>query len=99
MRECVSLVAKGVISPAELDTCVKWGIGFKLAVIGPMELLDVAGLDIYEAVASYLNADLDDSARVSDYITFSAPARSRCRAIVVRAFQSGWDWSARPCCV
>jgi 3-hydroxybutyryl-CoA dehydrogenase/5-formyl-3-hydroxy-2-methylpyridine 4-carboxylate dehydrogenase len=69
MRECVSLVEKGVISPAELDTCVTWGIGFKLAVIGPMELLDVAGLDIYEAVASYLNADLDDSARVSDYIT------------------------------
>jgi 5-formyl-3-hydroxy-2-methylpyridine 4-carboxylic acid 5-dehydrogenase len=47
MRECVSLVEKGVISAEELDTCVKWGIGFKLAVIGPMELLDVAGLDIY----------------------------------------------------
>jgi len=69
MRECVSLVEKGVISPEELDTCIKWGIGFKLAVIGPMELLDVAGLDIYEAVASYLNADLDNSAVVPEYIT------------------------------
>lgn len=69
MRECVSLVENGVISPAELDTCVKWGIGFKLAVIGPMELLDVAGLDIYAAVASYLNADLDNSAAVPEYVT------------------------------
>lgn len=69
MRECVSLVEKGVISAEELDTCVKWGIGFKLAVIGPMELLDVAGLDIYEAVASYLNADLDSSSGVSSYVT------------------------------
>ena len=33
-----------------------------------MELLDVAGLDIYAAVAGYLNADLDNSARVPDYI-------------------------------
>jgi 3-hydroxybutyryl-CoA dehydrogenase/5-formyl-3-hydroxy-2-methylpyridine 4-carboxylate dehydrogenase len=75
MRECVSLVEKGVISPEELDTCVKWGIGFKLAVIGPMELLDVAGLDIYAAVASYLNADLDDSATVPEYITRRTAAR------------------------
>jgi len=29
---------------------------------------------------------------------FSVPARSRCRAIVVRAFVSGWDWNAKPCC-
>jgi len=28
------------------DTCVSWGIGYKLAVVGPMALLDMAGLDI-----------------------------------------------------
>lgn len=68
LREAVSLVEKGVVSPEELDKCFKWGLGLKLAVIGPMELLDVAGLDIYEAVASYLNADLDNSADVPAYI-------------------------------
>src|SRR5262249_39198170 len=69
MRECVALAEQGVIEPEELDTCVKWGIGFKLAVIGPLELLDVAGLDIYEAVANYLNADLDKRGDVSPMIT------------------------------
>jgi 5-formyl-3-hydroxy-2-methylpyridine 4-carboxylic acid 5-dehydrogenase len=69
MRECVSLVEKGVISPEELDTCVKWSLGLKLAVIGPMELLDVAGLDIYEAVAGYLNADLDNAASVPPFVS------------------------------
>jgi 3-hydroxybutyryl-CoA dehydrogenase/5-formyl-3-hydroxy-2-methylpyridine 4-carboxylate dehydrogenase len=68
LREAVSLVEKGVVSPEELDKCFKWGLGLKLAVIGPMELLDVAGLDIYEAVAGYLNADLDSSADVPAYI-------------------------------
>lgn len=69
LREAVSLVEKGVVSPEELDKCFKWGLGLKLAVIGPMELLDVAGLDIYEAVASYLNADLENTARVPDFVT------------------------------
>ncbi len=69
MRECLSLVEQGVIEPEALDTCVQWGIGFKLAVIGPMALLDVAGLDIYQSVASYLNADLDTRADVPSYVT------------------------------
>ena len=69
MRECLSLVDNGVISAEELDTCVKWGIGFKLAVIPPLQLLDVAGLDIYNAVASYLNKDLDNRSDVSETVT------------------------------
>ena len=55
LRECFDLVEAGVIDPRDLDTCVSWGIGYKLAVIGPMALVDMAGLDIYESVASYLN--------------------------------------------
>ena len=69
LREAVSLVEKGVVSPEELDKCFKWGLGLKLAVIGPMELLDVAGLDIYEAVAGYLNADLENRTNVAPYVT------------------------------
>ena len=69
LREAVSLVEKGVVSPEELDKCFKWGLGLKLAVIGPMELLDVAGLDIYEAVASYLNQDLENTGAVPGYVS------------------------------
>ena len=75
LREAVSLVEKGVISPEELDKCFKWGLGLKLAVIGPMELLDIAGLDIYQAVASYLNADLDASRDVPRYISEKTKAK------------------------
>jgi len=75
LREAVSLVEKGVVSPEELDKCFKWGLGLKLAVIGPMELLDVAGLDVYAAVAGYLNADLDNIARVPDYIAEKVQAK------------------------
>ncbi len=69
LRECVDLVEQGVIDAKGLDTCVSWGIGYKLSVIGPMALLDVAGLDIYQAVGSYLNADLSTRKDVSPYVT------------------------------
>ncbi len=58
LREAVDLVERGVIEPEDLDACVSWGIGYKIAVIGPMALLDMAGLDIYKSVSSFLNADL-----------------------------------------
>ena len=60
LREVVDLVERGVIEPEDMDTCVSWGIGYKLAVVGPMALLDMAGMDIYHSVASFLNADLAD---------------------------------------
>jgi 3-hydroxyacyl-CoA dehydrogenase len=69
MREAVDLVDRGIIDADGMDRCVRWGIGYKLAVIGPMELLDMAGLDIYQAVGSYLNQDLSNSRDVSKTIT------------------------------
>jgi 3-hydroxyacyl-CoA dehydrogenase len=74
LRECLSLVERGIVSESALDTCVKWGIGYKLAVIGPMRLLDMAGLDIYSSVASYLNPDLSASGEVPEMIKQKAQA-------------------------
>lgn len=68
MRECLALVDEGVIGREELDLNVKWGIGYKLAVIPPMQLLDMAGLDIYTSVATYLNPDLSNASEVSSTI-------------------------------
>ena len=68
LREVVDLVERGVIEPEDLDTCVSWGIGYKLAVVGPMALLDMAGLDIYNSVSSFLNADLADRKDVAPMI-------------------------------
>lgn len=68
LREVVDLVERGVIEPEDIDTCVSWGIGYKLAVVGPMALLDMAGLDIYNSVSSFLNADLSDRKDVAPMV-------------------------------
>jgi 3-hydroxyacyl-CoA dehydrogenase len=69
MREALHLLDEGVASAEAIDTITKWGIGYKLAVIGPLELLDMAGLDIYNAVASYLNPNLNSSPGISATVT------------------------------
>ncbi|HEV7416543.1 MAG TPA: 5-formyl-3-hydroxy-2-methylpyridine 4-carboxylate 5-dehydrogenase [Tianweitania sediminis] len=68
LREVVDLVERGVIEPEDVDTCVSWGIGYKLAVVGPMALLDMAGLDIYNSVSTFLNADLADRKDVAPMV-------------------------------
>ncbi|RWN68908.1 MAG: 3-hydroxyacyl-CoA dehydrogenase family protein [Mesorhizobium sp.] len=74
LREAVDLVERGVIEPEDLDTCVSWGIGYKIAVIGPMALLDMAGLDIYKSVSSFLNADLSNRDDVAPMVLEKAGA-------------------------
>lgn len=68
LREVVDLVERDVIEPEDIDTCVSWGIGYKLAVVGPMALLDMAGMDIYHSVSSFLNQDLCDRKDVSPLV-------------------------------
>lgn len=69
LREAVDLVEQGVVDAEDMDTCVSWGIGYKLSVIGPMQLLDMAGLDIYKSVSSFLNADLCDRGDVAPLVS------------------------------
>jgi 3-hydroxybutyryl-CoA dehydrogenase/5-formyl-3-hydroxy-2-methylpyridine 4-carboxylate dehydrogenase len=69
MRECLALLDEGVVDADGLDKCVKWGIGYKLAVVPPIQLLDMAGLDIYTSVAAFLNKDLSNEAGISKTAT------------------------------
>jgi len=61
MREAIALLNEGVASAEDIDTMIKAGIGFKFPVMGPLETIDMAGLDIYYRVSQYLNKELDKS--------------------------------------
>ena len=69
LREVVALVEDGVIDPQDIDTCVSWGIGYKLGIVGPMALLDMAGLDIYESVSGFLNQELSTRKDVAPFVS------------------------------
>lgn len=60
LRECMDIVEKGVASAEDVDAVMKYGLGFRLAAYGPLEVADFGGLDTFYHVSEYLNADLCD---------------------------------------
>ncbi|MCL2669723.1 MAG: 3-hydroxyacyl-CoA dehydrogenase family protein, partial [Syntrophaceae bacterium] len=60
MREICYLLEEGVVTPEDLDTAMKSTTGFKMAWLGPMELEDMAGLDIACKVHSRTYQTLDN---------------------------------------
>ena len=60
-REAMSLVEKGVATPEAVDEVVRWSIGIRLALVGPLKQRDFNGLDTHLDIASYLYKELENS--------------------------------------
>ena len=58
LREAAALVEAGVASTADVDAVVSGSFGRRLAVAGPFEVSDLAGLDVIAAIAGELWPDL-----------------------------------------
>lgn len=57
-REALAIVEQGIASPEAVDEVVKYGFGRRLAVAGPFEVFDLAGLDTILAVAAQIFPEL-----------------------------------------
>ncbi|WP_164667750.1 3-hydroxyacyl-CoA dehydrogenase NAD-binding domain-containing protein [Virgibacillus doumboii] len=64
-REAISLLESGVASAEDIDTVVKWSIGLRMVMTGPLEQRDINGLDVHYDIASYLYKDLNNSTNPS----------------------------------
>jgi len=65
LREALHLIEAGIASPADIDTAMKHGLGLRWAFLGPLEIMDLAGLDVANTVCGYLFAALSDTKDVS----------------------------------
>jgi 3-hydroxybutyryl-CoA dehydrogenase len=68
LREAYALVDAGVCSFADVDRAVSHGLGARWAAIGPFETMDLAGLDVHEAVAANLWPELANDTEPSPSI-------------------------------
>lgn len=59
-REAMSLVDKGVATPEAIDEVVRWSLGIRLALMGPLKQRDFNGLDTHLHIASYLYKELEN---------------------------------------
>ncbi|WP_171961965.1 3-hydroxyacyl-CoA dehydrogenase family protein [Bordetella trematum] len=87
-REAISLLEKGVASAEDIDEVVKWSLGIRLALSGPLEQRDMNGIDVHHAIASYLYADLENRQTPSDLLTQKVESG----AIGAKAGQGFYTW-------
>ncbi|MFW6055625.1 MAG: 3-hydroxyacyl-CoA dehydrogenase NAD-binding domain-containing protein [Thermodesulfobacteriota bacterium] len=58
MNEAIRIIEEGVAGAEEVDTAVKAGFGFRLAVLGLIEFIDLGGVDILYYAGRYLHQEL-----------------------------------------
>ena len=61
VREALHLVEEGIASHADIDAVMKHGLGLRWALLGPLEIADLGGLDIFNTVGSYVAKSLSNA--------------------------------------
>ena len=58
LREALYIVQEGIATPEAVDATVRYSLGRRYGVTGPLESADLGGLDIFQNISSYLYKDL-----------------------------------------
>lgn len=61
LREALYLIENNVVSKEGIDDLMKYGLGFRYACLGPLEVVDFGGVDTFHHISEYLMEDLCDS--------------------------------------
>jgi 3-hydroxybutyryl-CoA dehydrogenase len=65
LREALHLVDSGIASKEDVDRAVKFGIGRRLAVTGPIETADLGGTHVFAAISEMLLPELSNAREIS----------------------------------
>lgn len=68
MNEAARMVEEGVASPEDIDKAIKYGFGFRFAVLGLLEFVDWGGGDILYYASKYLTGALNNDRYASPEI-------------------------------
>lgn len=87
-REAIAIVAEGIASPEDVDLIARLSFGLRLPVSGPLETVDLGGLDLTLAIQAYLLPELDRSTEPKPLLRDKV-ARGELGAKAGRGF---YDW-------
>ena len=90
-REAISLVEKGIATPKDVDLVARLTFGLRMPVVGPLENMDLVGLDLIEKIHQYLLGDLADNHAPSEYLI----ANLQENHLGVKSRQGFYDWESR----
>ncbi|ANZ60215.1 3-hydroxyacyl-CoA dehydrogenase family protein [Secundilactobacillus paracollinoides] len=58
LREAFHIVDEGIATPEAVDDIIKYSLGRRWSLVGPIASADLGGLDVFKNISSYLYADL-----------------------------------------
>jgi 3-hydroxybutyryl-CoA dehydrogenase len=90
-REALALVDAGVCSAEDIDRVVKFTFALRLPVLGPMENMDLVGLDAAERIHQYLFPDLARNVEPTSCLG----AKVKAGALGMKSGKGFYDWSRR----
>ncbi|MCD6365211.1 MAG: 3-hydroxyacyl-CoA dehydrogenase family protein, partial [Planctomycetes bacterium] len=67
-REIWDLLERGIAEPDQIDLAIQGSMGFRLALIGPLEVNDFAGLDVSSRVYQILIPEVRSDTQVPSHI-------------------------------
>lgn len=91
-REAISIVEQGIASPEDVDQVVRFGFGRRLAVAGPFEVFDLAGLDTIYAVASQILPEVVTAEAAAQPVPDSFRQKIECGELGVKSGRGFRDW-------
>jgi 3-hydroxybutyryl-CoA dehydrogenase len=89
-REAIAIVGQGIASPRDVDLVARLSFGLRSPIVGPLETVDLGGLDLTLAIQSHLLPGLDRSTEPAPLINDKV-ARGELGAKAGRGF---FDWPA-----
>ncbi len=90
-REAISLVERDVATPEDIDLVAKMTFGLRLPVMGPLENMDLVGLDLVERIHQYLLSDIADNHSPSEMLCDQVHQHR----LGMKTGQGFYDWKIR----
>ncbi len=90
-REAISIVERGIADPADVDTVAKLTFGLRSPAIGPLENMDLVGLDLILSIHRYLLPELEHSESPNSLLADSVASGE----LGVKTGRGFYDWSRR----
>jgi len=90
-REAISLVERDIATPEDIDLVARLTFGLRLPVVGPLENMDLVGLDLIERIHQYLLEDIADNHGPSAHLTENV----RQQRLGMKTGEGFYDWKTR----
>ncbi len=90
MREAWSLIERGIATPEDVDTAVRYGFGFRYVAAGPILQKEMSGLDVNYLASSTVFPDLCNDAKPAAKLA----AKVKAGEIGMKSGKGFYDWPA-----